>query len=65
MALLALYLLPTLIAVIRGTESLGWIIAINLLPTGIGWFAALIAAVALPRREPPQVPRPEAPFPPG
>lgn len=50
MALLALYILPTLIAVIRGTEGLGWIIVINLLPTGIGWLAALIAAVALPRR---------------
>lgn len=53
MALLALYILPTLIAAIRGTESLGWIIVINLLPTGIGWFAALIAALALPRRQPP------------
>ena len=25
---------------------------INLLPTGIGWLAALIAALMLPRREP-------------
>lgn len=56
MALLALYILPTLIAAIRGTENLGWIIVINLLPTGIGWLAALIAALALPRREPRQIP---------
>lgn len=52
MALLTLYILPTLIAAIRGTENLGWIIVLNLLPTGIGWLAALVAAVALPRREP-------------
>ncbi len=49
--LLALYVLPSVIAAIRGVEGLGWIIVINLLPTGIGWFAALIAALALPRRE--------------
>ena len=53
MALLALYILPTLIAAIRGTENIGWIIVLNLLPTGVGWLAALIAALALPRREPP------------
>lgn len=58
MALLALYILPTLIAAVRGTESLGWIIVINLLPTGIGWFAALIAAVALPRRSYPEIRQP-------
>ena len=52
MALLTLYILPTLIAAIRGTENLGWIIVLNLLPTGIGWLAALIAAATLPRREP-------------
>jgi hypothetical protein len=51
MALLTLYILPTLIAAIRGTENLGWIIVLNLLPTGIGWLAALIAALALPWRE--------------
>lgn len=48
---LALYVLPSVIAAIRGVEGLGWIIVINLLPTGIGWFAALIAALALPRRK--------------
>lgn len=53
LGLLALYILPTVIAAIRGVEGLGWIIVINLLPTGVGWLAALIAALALPRREPP------------
>ena len=50
--LLSLYILPTIIGAIRHVESLGWIIVINLLPTGIGWPAALIAALLLPRREP-------------
>ena len=48
--LFALYILPSVIAAIRGVEGLGWIIVINLLPTGVGWLAALIAAVALPHR---------------
>ena len=60
MALIGLYILPTIIAVIRRTESLGWIIALNLLPTGIGWLAALIGAITLPRREPPQLPQTDA-----
>lgn len=47
--LLGLYVLPSVIAAIRGVEGLAWIIVINLLPTGIGWLAALIAALALPR----------------
>jgi hypothetical protein len=50
--LFGLYILPSVIAAIRGVEGLGWIIVINLLPTGIGWFAALIGALMLPRREP-------------
>jgi len=54
--LLALYILPTVIAIVRGVEGLGWIIVINLLPTGIGWLAALIGALTLPRREPPGPP---------
>ncbi len=49
--LLALYILPSVIAAIRGVEGLGWIIVINLLPTGVGWLAAFIAALCLPRRE--------------
>ena len=49
--LLGLYILPSIIGAVRGVESLGWIIVINLLPTGVGWPAALIAALLLPRRE--------------
>ena len=52
LGLLAVYILPSVIAAIRGVPGLGWIIVLNLLPTGIGWLAALIAALALPRREP-------------
>ncbi len=51
LGLLGLYVLPSVIAGIRGVEGLGWIIVINLLPTGVGWLAALIAALALPRRQ--------------
>jgi len=58
--LLGLYILPSVIAAIRGVEGLGWIIVINLLPTGVGWLAALIAALWLPRREP----RAASPYPP-
>lgn len=58
--LLGLYILPSVIAAIRGVEGLGWIIVINLLPAGVGWLAALIAALLLPGREPltPPVPFP-------
>jgi hypothetical protein len=56
--LLGLYILPSVIAAIRGVEGLGWIIVINLLPTGVGWLAALIAALMLPRREPVAAPLP-------
>lgn len=58
--LLILYILPSLIAAIRQVECLGLIIVINLLPTGVGWLAALVGAFMMPRREPPQayVPRP-------
>jgi Superinfection immunity protein len=52
LALLGLYILPSVIAIIRGVEGLGWIIVINLLPTGVGWLAALIGALMLPRRQP-------------
>jgi hypothetical protein len=52
LVLLALYVLPSVIAIIRQVEGLGSIIVINLLPTGIGWLAALIGALVLPRRDP-------------
>jgi hypothetical protein len=49
--LLFLYVLPSVIGAIRIVEGLGWLIAINLIPTGVGWLAALVMAFALPRRE--------------
>jgi hypothetical protein len=46
------------IAAICGVEGLGWIIVLNLLPTGVGWLAALIGALMLPRRPaPPAAPK--------
>ena len=50
LGLLLLYILPSAIAAIRRVDGLGWIVVINLLPTGVGWLAALILAIALPRR---------------
>jgi hypothetical protein len=51
--LLVLYVLPSVIGAIRKVEGLGWVIVVNLIPTGIGWLAAMILAFALPRRERP------------
>jgi hypothetical protein len=51
--LLVLYILPSLIGAIRKVEGLGWLVVINLLPTGVGWLAALVMAFMLPRRDPP------------
>lgn len=50
--LLVLYVLPSVIGAIRKVEGLGWLIVVNLIPTGIGWLAAMVLAFALPRREP-------------
>jgi hypothetical protein len=47
-----LYILPTLIGITRKVEDLGLLIFINLLPTGVGWIAALVMAFMLPRRKP-------------
>jgi hypothetical protein len=55
LGLLAVYILPSVIAAIRGVPGLGWIILINILPTGVGWLAALIAAIALPSSSPGRV----------
>jgi len=57
--LAGLYVLPSVIAACRKAEGLGWIIVLNLLPTGVGWLAALVLAFAMPRREPP----PPVPYP--
>lgn len=56
-ALVAVYLLPTIIAVIRGTDHLVLVFLVNLIgaPSGIGWFAAMILAFG-PRRLPPAPP---------
>ena len=51
--LVLLYFLPTVIGIIRKVESLGLLIFLNVLPTGVGWFAAMVMAFMLPRREPP------------
>jgi hypothetical protein len=50
--LLVLYILPSLIGAIRRVEGLGWLIVVNLIPTGIGWLAAMVLAFMLPRRDP-------------
>jgi hypothetical protein len=50
LGLLLIYIVPSLIAAIRRVDGLGWIIVINLLPTGAGWLAALVLALALPGR---------------
>ena len=50
--LLMLYILPSLIGLIRNVEGLGWLIVVNLIPTGVGWLAAMVLAFMLPRREP-------------
>lgn len=62
-----LAVLPTLIANVRGTEDLGFIILANVICciTVFGWPSALIAALKWPRRypRPPRMPhqRPLAP----
>lgn len=51
MVLVVVYLLPTIIAVIRGTDRLALVFLVNLIgaPSGVGWFAAVILAFG-PRR---------------
>ena len=48
------YFLPTMIGIIRTVEGLGLLIFLNVLPTGVGRFAAMVTAFMLPRREPPR-----------
>ena len=61
-ALGVVYLLPTLIGMIRGVERLALVFLVNLIgaPTGIGWVAALILAFE-PRRLRSVPPWPAAP----
>jgi hypothetical protein len=51
--LVLIYFLPTMIGIIGKVESLGLLIFLNMLPTGVGWLAAMVMAFMLPRREPP------------
>jgi hypothetical protein len=55
--LVVLYLLPTLVGMIRGVERLSLVFLVNLIgaPTGIGWLAAMILAFG-PRPLPPVSP---------
>lgn len=54
-ALAVLYLLPVLIGLIRRAEDMWLIVLFTVLPTGVGWLAALFLACLNPRREPPAV----------
>jgi len=55
--LVVVYLLPTLIGLIRGVDRLALVFLVNLIgaPTGIGWIAAMILAFG-PRRLAPHAP---------
>lgn len=44
-----------MIGAIRRVEGFGWLVVINLLPTGAGWLAAMVLAFMLPRRQPPVI----------
>ncbi|MEU8344786.1 superinfection immunity protein [Spirillospora sp. NPDC048832] len=50
-----LAVLPTLIALARGADDIGYLILVNVIccATVFGWPIALIAAIAWPRRHPP------------
>jgi len=61
--LFAIYMLPTVIGVIRRIEHLGIVIGLNFIPPL--WPAALLGAVMLPRREPSHAWPPPAAYPPG
>jgi hypothetical protein len=50
--LLILCILPSLIGAIRMVEGLGWLVVVNLIPTGVGWLSAMVLAFMLPHREP-------------
>jgi Superinfection immunity protein len=49
--LVVVYLLPTLVGLIRGVDRMALVFLVNLIgaPTGVGWIAAMILALG-PRR---------------
>ncbi|NKZ03278.1 superinfection immunity protein [Actinomadura latina] len=61
-----LAVLPTLIALARGADDIGYLILVNVIccATVFGWPIALIAAIAWPRRHPPSTWSPALPPPP-
>jgi len=60
--IIAVYLLPTIVGLIRGVDRLGLVVLLNLLGWMV-WPAALILAFG-PRRLPPPAPAPAAVYPP-
>jgi hypothetical protein len=48
-SLVALYVLPTMIAVIRNVEEIALVVFLNCIP--VAWPAALVAACMMPRKE--------------
>jgi len=65
LAIIAVYLLPTLVGIIRRVDRLALVFLVNLIgaPTGIGWLAAMILAFG-PRRIPGPPPASWPPYPP-
>jgi hypothetical protein len=59
LAIIVVYLLPTLIGLIRRVDRVALVFLVNLIgaPTGVGWLAAMILAFG-PRKvpDPPSVP---------
>ena len=54
--LAVLFLLPTLIGLVRGVDQLALVFLVNLIgaPTGVGWLGAMILAFGPRRRHAPQ-----------
>lgn len=47
--IVGVYMLPTVIAIARQVEGIGWVICLNTIP--VGWPAALLWACLMPRKE--------------
>ena len=64
LAIIVVYLLPTLIGMIRRVDRLALVFLVNLIgaPTGVGWLAAMILAFG-PKRVPVPPPVPWPPYP--